>query len=297
MRKIPPPIFAIVLSAAALHAPAGRAEWVEWLADAAVVGEFDSNINQSFFTASQLDDFIGKSLLSGGRAYQLDNYSRLYTTLEWNGETHENFQKLNQYNVGGKGVLTHKFGLGQQAPMLRLDVADGEIFSDSQLRSGNQLTAGLRLSFWHGEFQQLYMGYRFDDRNAARANIRRKDYPHSVFDIKGHTVELGSNIAVNGRMQLNLGYNHRWGDIVSNNSESSFSPAVLEQVRSIGDDDALPGWIYRTYGNTDTYNVGLSYALLGGHAATALNYSYIETQALGASYANHKVQFSIHYSY
>jgi hypothetical protein len=98
-------------------------------------------------------------------------------------------------------------------------------------------------------------------------------------------------------MQLNLGYNHRWGDIVSNNSESSFSPAVLEQVRSIGDDDALPGWIYRTYGNTDTYNVGLSYALLDGHAATALNYSYIETQALGTSYANHKVQFSIHYSY
>jgi hypothetical protein len=292
------PLFPIILSAVtALYCSPSCAEWVEWLADATVSGQYDNNINQSFFNATRLDDFIGKAFLSGGRAYQFDPYTRAYTTLEWNGETHENFPQLNQYGFSGKGVLTHKFGLGHKAPVLRMDVADGEIFSDSQLRSGNQFTSGLRLSSWYNEFQQIYIGYRFDNRDAARKFLRLKNYAESPFSVQGHSLELGSNITVSGRMQLHLGYGHRWGDITSNNTPSSLTPAILSQVSSISDDDALSGWVYRASGNTDYGHVGLSYALWDGHAATALNYSYSQTEAVGMGYENHRVQLSVHYSY
>ena len=97
--------FVVVLSvASSLYCSTSRAEWVEWLADAAVSGQFDNNISQSFFTTSQLEDYIGRAFLSGGRVYQFDAFTRAYATLEWSGETHENFTKLNQYTVGGKGV-------------------------------------------------------------------------------------------------------------------------------------------------------------------------------------------------
>jgi|GEM_PF-1001386 len=290
--------FVVVLSvASSLYCSTSRSEWVEWLADATVSGQFDNNISQSFFTTSQLEDYIGRAFLSGGRVYQFDAFTRAYATLEWSGETHENFTKLNQYTIGGKGVLTHKFGLGHKAPVLSIDVADREMFSDSQLRSGNQLLAGMRLSSWFSDFQQIYIGYRFDNRDAARANIRHKDFAESAFTLQGHALELGSNISLNERMQLNLAYSHRWGDINSNNMPDSLTPATLNQISSISKDDALPGWIYRAPGDTNFYNVGLSYALWDGHAATALNYSYSDTEALGMGYENHKIQFSFHYSY
>jgi hypothetical protein len=293
-----PPLNTIILFVAMLLPySACRAEWVEWLADTTVTGQFDNNINQTFFKASQLDDYIVKAFLSGGRAYQFGPYTRAYTTLEWSGESHENFVKLNQHTISGKVVVVHKFGLGHSAPVLRLDLSDGEIFSESQLRSGNLFLAGVRLSSWTSDLQQIYFGYRFDNRDAARTNMRRKDDAESAFTIQGHALELGSNISISEDIQLNLGYSHRWGDIFSINPEDSLNPTILKGVSSISADDAIPGLVYRATGNTNFFNVGLTYALFDGHAATALNYSFSDTEALGKAYESHKVQLSIFYSY
>ncbi|MFZ2449578.1 MAG: hypothetical protein WAW36_03565 [Methylovulum miyakonense] len=299
MIKTACPLSVIVLSGCiAVSSPASHAEWVEWLADGSVSGKFASNINGSFFSAQQLDDFLGKGLLSAGRAYQFGGYTRGYFTADWSGETYGRFEKLGQYTVGGKAVLAHKFGLGRQAPMLHLELADAEIFSASQLRSGNQLSAGLRLSSWCNEFLQGFVAYRFDDRNAPPRNLRM-GATASAFDIQGHALEIGSNFAVTGQVQLTTSYSHRWGDIVSNNLPDSLPPTLLGKVDSIADDDAFPGWTYRAQGETNLYRLGLSYALWDGHAATALNYSYIDTDALalGVGYASHQIQLSVHYSY
>jgi len=286
----------ILLAFACLTSPSVHAEWVEWLIDSNVSSKFISNINSSFFSAQQLDDFLSKAVISAGRAYQFGDYTRGYFSADWSGETFGRFEKLDQYAVGGKVVLTHKFGLGWQAPMLHLELADAEIFSASQLRSGNQLSAGLRLSSWCNEFLQGYMAYRFDDRNASPRNLWLGSTA-SAFDIQGHTLEIGSRYSIAERLQLNIGYNHRWGGVISNNLPNTLAPAILYKVDTIANDDAFPGWIYRTQGETNSYKLGLSYALFEGHAATSLNYGYLETEAVGLNYVSHQIQLSVHYSY
>ncbi len=277
--------------------PTAQAEWVEWLIDSRVSGQFDSNINHSLFAAQQRQDGIGKIALSAGRAYQLDDYSRAYITAEWQGESHADYWRLNQHSVGGKAVLAHKFGLGWQAPVLQMDLAGGEIYSESQLRSGGQITAGLQLSSWCNDFLQGFIGYHFDDRNGPNANNPLSNQPNSVFALQGHTVEIGNFIVVNDYWQVNVSYSHRFGDVVSNNLPSSLPASALSKVSEVARDDAFPGWVYRAQGNTHRVNAGVSYALFGGHVATALNYSYIDTQALGLGYQSHQIQLSVNTSY
>lgn len=291
------PTASVLLTAIALHCPAGHAEWVEWLADASVGGQFDSNVNHALTGRLQGLDYIGKLFLSAGRAYQLGDYSRAYLTAEWNGESHEHYSGLNQFSSGGKAVLTHKFGLGQQAPLLRLELADAEIFSASHLRSGNQLLAGLSVSSWCNDYLYSSVAYRFDLRRESSTGQPTELKPNNVFNMQGHTVEVGSSLVIFEHMQLTTGYSHRFGDVSSNNSPYSLSARSLSGVAAIAWDDAFPGWTYRSYGNTNVYNLGVSYGLLGGHAATALNYSYTDTDTVGLNYTSHQIQFSLHYSY
>jgi len=276
---------------------AARAEWVEWLFDGNLSGRFDSNINRSYFTGQQRQDYTGMARLSAGRAYQLGEYTRAYATAEWTGEQHVNYQRLNQYSIGGKALLTHKFGLGLNAPLLSLDFSGAEIYSDSRLRSGEQITTGLRLSVWCNELMQSFIGYRFDDRNAPAANNPVLNRPNSVFDVEGHALEVGSILVMNDRLQWHTRYSHRWGDIVSNNLSTSVPANLLSKMEAIAREDAYAGWTYRAPGTSHIVNVGLSYALLDGHAATALDYTYQDSDAVGMAYQSHQVQLSVYYSY
>ncbi len=284
-----------------------HAEWVEWLFDASATGQFDSNINRSFFTQQQRDDFIGKGFLSAGRVYQINDSTRVYTTAEFSGEMFERYHQLNQYTLGGKMVLTHKFGFGWQAPMLHIDFSGNEIFSASQLRSGEQFNTGFRLSHWLNDFLNVFAGYRFDYRNASSINQRIKGIGsvvmnteglnNSVFDLQGHSLETGVNLVIDESLQLNLGYDLRYGDVISNALPNFAVWHIAENAKSAVRDDALGGWTYRADGYTHQANIGLVKTFLDGHAASSLSYHYVNTQALDLSYATHQVQFSLHYSY
>ena len=298
MSKIARPLFLVAVSGwIVLHSPASCAEWVEWLADARVSGQFDSNINRSFSPARQEGDYLGKALLAAGRAYQLGAYTRAYATAEWTGQTHAQFTGLDQVTAGGKGVLTHKFGLGRDVPILRLEFAGADISSNSTLRSGNQLNAGARLLAWHAYALNYFIGYRFDQQDSPAADHRIHGKDNQVFDKAGHTLEIGIASAVGADLQVSVGYQHRWGDIVSNNLAADVSADELQRVASVAHDDALGGWTYRAPGETDSYTVGINYPLFSGHAAVAVDYAYHDTQALGMAYDSHQIQFSLAYSY
>jgi hypothetical protein len=121
--------------------------------------------------------------------------------------------------------------------------------------------------------------------------------PGSVVDIQGHTVEAQLNLSVSERLRFNVSYGWRWGDITSNNLLNSVSGSVLGRVDAIHKDDALPGWIYRAYGTTQTYDVGLSYSFWQGHALSSLAYRHVDTDALGMGYDSNQVRLSLNYTY
>ena len=278
-----------------------QAEWVEWLADAKVAARFDDNINTSFVSSQALDEFIWSGFVAGGRAYQLDDYTRAYLTAQVSGDVHHQYENLDQYTAGGNLLLTHKFGLGWQAPVLSISGSADEVFSASALRSGDRALGQIRLSQWlHHDVLQAQLGYRFDYRDAA--DLSHPDHPElahiagSVFDIEGHTLETAWNLNLSENLHLSAGYGWRWGDVTSNN----FLDTVRwgkGNVRAIHHDDALPGWIYRAYGTSQIWDVGFSYSFLGGHALTSLGYRHVDTDAMEQHYASNQARLSVSFSY
>lgn len=275
-----------------------RAEWVEWLFDGGLSAQFDDNINKSFSSEQARDEGVWSGVLSGGRAYQWGDYSRVYLNAVFSGDLHQQFQKLDQYTLGGNARLTHKFGLGWEAPSLSIASSVERIFSDSVLRNGDKLTHSLRLSRWlHHNAIQAHITYRFDHRNGATVSRPRAGEFGSAFNTQGHTLETSLNLSLSERARLNASYGWRWGDITSNNSRTSIPDNVENRVHALNKDDALPDWVYRAYGTTQTLDVSLNYSFSGGHAMSTLGYRYIDTQALGMSYQNNQVRLSFNYSY
>ncbi len=279
-----------------------RAEWVEWLSDSRVSAQVDDNINTSLFSSQAQEDYVWSGFLSGGRAYQLGSHSRIYLNAIFSGDVHHRFEYLDQYTLGGSALLTHKFGLGWAAPVISLGTSVEHIFSASELRNGEKIQSSLRLSKWlHHDILQAHLVYRFDHRDGP--DLAHPDHPElatisgAVFDIQGHTVEALLNLSLTNQLRLNVAYGWRSGDVTSNNLLNSISDNALSHVDAIHKDTALPGWIYRAYGTTQTYDVGFSYSFLNGNALSTLGYRYVDTEALGMGYDSNQVRLSVNYTY
>ncbi|MDD5321540.1 MAG: hypothetical protein PHD43_13185 [Methylococcales bacterium] len=273
-----------------------RAEWVEWLFNSGLSFRTKDNINQSFFSGQHQEDYFWSGFLSGGRAYQLDDYTRIYLNSGFTGDLHHRFQELDQYTLGGNATLTHKFGLGWQAPQLNMTVSGDEIFSSSKLRNGEKIISSLRFSKWLHERIQAQAGYRFDYRNGPQLQREIPTIPSNVFDLHGHSIDAALNFSVTETLRFNVSYAWRWGDIVSNNLPTSVSPEITNRVHALVEDDVFPGWLYSAYGTTQTYDAGLSYAFWEGYALIALSYQHVETQALGLNYQSNQVHLGFNYS-
>ena len=273
-----------------------RAEWVEWLFNSGISFQTDDNINRSFFSRQQKDEYFWSGYLSGGRAYQLDKNTRIYLTSIFTGDLHHRFQGLDQYTLGGNVTLTHKFGLGWQAPVLNMTVSSDKIFSASELRNGEKILSSLRFSKWLHERIQAQAGYRFDYRNGPQSPREIVTIPSNVFDLQGHSIEAALNLSVTQTLRLNVSFSSRWGYIVSNNLPASVPPEITRQAHALVKDDVFPGWLYSAKGTTQTYDTGLSYAFLEGYALIALSYQHVESQALGLSYQSNQVHLGFNYS-
>lgn len=275
-----------------------RAEWVEWLFDSGVSAQVDDNINKSFSSRQARDDAIWLGFLSGGRAYQWGDYSRFYLNAALSGDLHQQFPQLDQYTLGGNARLTHRFGLGWEAPTMSIASSVERIFSDSALRNGEKIAHSLRLSQWlHHKVLQAHLTYRFDHRNGSAPEHPRGGEFGSAFNTQGHTVETSLNLSVSQQTRFNLSYGWRWGDITSNNSRASIPENMESRMHALNKDDALPDWVYRAYGTTQTLDASLNYSFSGGHAMSTLGYRYIDTQALGTDYQINQVRLSFNYSY
>lgn len=293
-----------VLVALLFPGATARAEWVEWLADSRVAARFDDNINTTFISAQALDEYVWSGRMSGGRAYQLDDRTRAYLTAQISGDAHHRYENLDQYAVGGHVLLTHKFGLGWHAPALSVGGSADRLFSASALRSGERAQGQIRLSQWlHHDVLQAQIGYRYDYRDGANLTQPEQDeHPEladksgAVFDIDGHTVETLWNLNLSERLRFNAGYGWRWGDITSNNLLTGVRWRGAN-VLAIQKDDALPGWIYRAYGTSQTWDAGLSYSFMDGHAITSLGYRHVDTEAIDHSYAVNQAHLSVSFTY
>ena len=282
------------------------AEWVEWLADTEISYTYQDNINHAVFDAAEKSDHTWNTMVSAGRAYQMSDETRFFASVRIDSSAHQEFNRLNQFNIGASLTARHKFGIGPYQPWIRGSVTTSYIFSRSRIRDGQTVTTGFDLGKALHERLDIALSYRFDYRNSnnsrtidANRLIAAEIVPgksSAVYDIQGHSIGIQLNGLLTQQWLLVLAYNFRDGDIVSSNSPT-LVPRINTIVDAIAIDDALPGWAYRADGKTHRYSVDANYAFLKGHAAFNVGYEYIESHAGPFTYRNNQLRVNFNYSF
>ena len=281
------------------------AEWDEWFADTEISFSTEDNINHAIDDTETKSDQTWGAFAAVGRTYHFSGFTRMDISAQLDGRVHHKFSGLNQINSGLKVGIRHKFGLGPYQPWIKGYVSSGYIFSRSKLREGIQTYTGIDLGKPLHDRIDMVLSYRFDHRESQRNNqyIAKRilkargfdpDISSSVYDIKGHTVELQFNALLTQDLFLTAGYAFRDGDIVST-TRPSLASNHRQVVDAVVNDDAIPGWAYRAEGITHTYSIDASYTLMKGDASINLGYQHTEGHADPFTYRNNL--FRLHFLY
>jgi len=280
-----------------------RAEWVEWVVDAELGVQHNSNINRSLIESDERSDSIFLPSVALGRYYQLTNTTRLRLTANGWGEMHNTYDLLNSTTVGSTVALRHKFGIGPKIPWLqaevyyglvdvRDDVRDGTL-SEIRLRVGKRLTSRLDGS----------LGYEYSLRDGGDGEVTMKNtmfgIDTDVYDQKRHMLSLEANYLITDYAMLTAGYSYGNGDFDSACTADTFDslwPTIEQDVEALTSDQVFDGFVYRVKGWVNVWSLNLSYAL-GGHASLNLGYQYDSGKLDKLSYNNSIVQGSFLYRY
>jgi hypothetical protein len=179
--------------------------FADWIADFEADAVYDSNLSNSDRSVDRVDDFSIGGSAHVGRFVHLARDLRLSGTLDFGAERFFEVDDFSHVSAGATLALRYRFGLGADAPFLRVEGHSAWTdFNDSVqdgLRSNVSVTLGKRL------FARLDLqaGYGFDD-SAARADL---------YDQQGHTGFLRAAFDLTETTQLVADFSLRRGDVVA----------------------------------------------------------------------------------
>lgn len=258
---------ALALAPALLGAFPARAEWVDWIAEAQVLFEYNDNLNLSPFGGDELDDVSWHPRASIGRVFQAGERTRLSLTAEVEGDIYARYDRLDAVEGGGQLAVFHKFGLGD-APWARLalfggylDVADGE-------RSGYRVEPSVTLGKRFSPRFDAFLEYRFTHRDGGNGVPVVMGIGTNVFDQQFHRISVGGNFLVLPRLLLGMGYTFRTGEFDSACSAANVGMVLARaNVRAIqldglgANQGVFGGCVYRLSGDGHAASVKLNYAV------------------------------------
>ncbi len=286
---------AIALLCMAAEAEA-NAEWVEWIADAELAYETNSNINNAVFESAEENETIVSPFVSLGRVYQLTDLTRLTFTVDATAGFHREFEKLDYNSFGLSVSARHKLGIGPTVPWIKAAARANRINSRSDLRTGQKYEISLQAGKRINERLDGSVTYTYDNRDSDDSTPIIAGLPGNVYDLQGHKVGANVNFLVWDNIMWSLAYAYRRGDIAST-CTPDILPIVMSVVDAVTEDDAIPGCAYRMDAATNQISTNLSYTFLQGHAAFSVGYNRREGVKENFSYINDIWRARINYSY
>jgi len=278
-----------------------NAEWVEWIADTQFDYTYNDNLNQSGFTADELDDHLFDLSLTGGRYFQIsqDNadYTRLRLAVDANFRAHDQFDDLDHIRVGGSFALLHKFGLGRDA--IRASLYSRAHYQWASLSERNLASYDFGISVTKNFTERLNLlldfGYKIDDgRNAVQASPAIFS---DVYDAEKFVVTLGSGFLITNNFQATLDYNYANGDLLGNCTVANVGKVFSRvDVNAFAKDRVFGGCQYRFDGDVHTVSLGGNYAI-NNHAFVHLGGSYSRGGDNNLIYETFQVNANIRYEF
>nr|MDQ6913101.1 hypothetical protein [Verrucomicrobiota bacterium] len=144
-------------------------------------------------------------VLSAGQGFQLNDDLRLSIFAEMDSEVWRTYVGLTNTRPGLSTNLRYRFGLGKDAPWIRLESKLDYVDFNEARRSGWDVRPGLRGGVSLTERVRLEAAYEYEHFDARDV----------VFQHDGHTVAFHGKIDLTASTRLVIGYTYRHGDVTS----------------------------------------------------------------------------------
>lgn len=257
-----------------------------WIFDLRTGVLYDSNLSRSNRAADRLDDAAWHSSLSVGRGFQLSDDLRASVFGEWESHVWGTYEGLNNVRPGLAANLRQRFGLGKNAPWVRLETKLAYADFAEGRRSGWDFQPGLRAGVNVAERFALEAGYLYS-LFAAR---------DVIFDGAAHRASVRGKFELSSSTQIAVGYTYRDGDV--NSHAVPPRPDIVAIAKAFGPVDTFdtPYVAYRFEAVTHSVSLDLSHAL-NGVAALQASYEWQHTRRDSLQYTNHVAELAVALSF
>ncbi len=280
---------------AAQKVAAAQGEWVEWIADAQLSYASIDNLNLSAFSDdTQGDDQVA---LNGivGRFYQFNGFTRMSFVLELDIEKYQEFDAMDNQQLGVNFGVRHKFGLGFYQPYVQFNAsyrhkevewdANSMDTAFSSIEVGRHITDQLSLA--------ASIDYTSTDGEAWTVIV--PELSSEVFNQDFIHVSLFADYILSENWLVSGSYAHRQGDFQSSCSKENVAIVLeVEQVKAITSDPVFGGCIYKLDGSSNIYSASLSYSL-SSHSGLNFDIEHYQGKADVLDY--HRTSYSLSFNY
>ena len=295
-------IFAVIARILILFIPLGalqtfaeEGEWVEWIADAQLSYSAIDNLNLSAFSDDTHSD--ERVALNGivGRFYQFDSLTRVSFTFELDIEKHQDFDSMDNKQIGASVGVRHKFGVGFYQPYLQFNTNYRHKEVEWDANSIDLFYSSLEVGRHINNQLSLGASLDFTDTRGKAGPVIVPELSSDVFDQRYVHLSFFVDYILNQNWLLSASYSRRQGDFNSACSEDNVAKVLeVEQVEAITKDDIFGGCVYKLDGNSNIYSASLSYSLTN-HSGLNLVMEHYQGEADVLDY--HRTSYSLSFNY
>ena len=283
------------LVAACLLASHPATAAASWILDADAGLVYETNVGLAQKSPDKKDDVAFATALSTGWAFPLDDRNIFSLTGDLSGAAYAELHGLSHFAAGLTPAFRTKFGLGREAPWLRLWGSAARLEFQNSVRDGWRYRLGAGVGKRFGDRLTVRLDYTFEDRLADHGRVVSR-LPGDVFDTTSHTYAARVDVAVTDVLTLFTGYAWRQGDVVSTtrrNTEIFNGSTALTRDPVFGPDF----FAYRIDATVHSLTFGMSLAL-GERSSVNVSYErHIGIGPAGLDYSNDVVRAGVLFSY
>lgn len=290
---------ALAALALLLTAPAARAEWVDWIAEASSGFEFSDNLNRSAFRDDTVSDFSWTATGRAGRVFQASEKTRISLAAEFASAVQFRWTGYDRVRGSGEVAVLHKFGVGPDIPVLRVFGRAGYLAVDDGDRSGGVYETGFSLSKRVSPRLDGDLFFSYQNRDGGNGTTVVPTLPTNVWDQENFEVGFNTHYLMWPNILASVGYAYRDGEFDSSCTPGNVGKVFTREgsnVKAIAVNNIFGGCVYRLGGHTHQFSANLNYGL-GDHFSVDLGYKFQQGQADVLIYRTNIVTLSVLYRY
>lgn len=273
--------------------PPAHADWI-FDAEAGVVHE--SNVGLAKLGRDRKSDTAATTSASAGHVFALTDRYTATVTGDAAGIAWDRLGGLSNVSFGTTAAFRGKFGVGPQAPWLRLFGSGARQEYDLDVRDGWRYRLGAGLGTRWGERWDVSAEYAFEQRVADHGKVVSRRLPGDAFDVESQTWSVRADVLVTETVSVFAGYALREGEVVSTTQRNA---EIVLASKALTADPAFGSRFvaYRLDATTHVFSAGLT-VVLGRRWSANVGYEYQMADAIhDLEYRNHVVRGGISYRY